>query len=319
MPLVTQGENVIRAAIDIGSGGPKLRVAEVDLNTNKIVRILCIKQYPVIFHESLADGNRILNHEIMAQGISAIREAIALAKSFEVSGIVIIGASIFRAAVNGELFASDIYSATGLNVHILDQDLEGKLAFQAAQAQMNISSENLIAWDIGGGSIQFVGTLADGSYFIDGSDEGSGPFRDFIIESIKHQDLKECRTPNPLSQEQANLAEEHAAALSRDVDSILKNRIRNPDTIIVGVGTVFGRGIANLLNQKNPFTIDDLAIVLKRLIGKNDDDLGGAYACVEVSNVLLALGFMKELNIKEMRTVDVNNADGAMVYEPFWH
>lgn len=319
IPLIGQSSKVIRAAIDVGSGGPKLRIAEVDLTTNKIVKILHIKQYPVIFQESLSlGGNMTLSPGIMSQGLKAINDAVALAKSYAASGIVIVGASVFRNAVNGEQFANKIHSGTGLQVCILDQNLEGKLAFQAALAKMNISTQNLVVWDIGS-SMQFVGTMPDGSYLVYGSNEGSGPFRDFIIESIQQRTLKEYRSPNPLSHEHANLAEVHACGLSSKIDQVFIDKIRKPTTEIVGVGSVFGRGIISLMSGKNPFTIDDLANVVNGLVGKTDAELGGGdFACIEVSNALLALGFMKGLDIKQMSIIDINNADGAMVYKPFW-
>lgn len=34
--------------------------------------------------------------------------------------------------------------------------------------------------------------------------------------------------------------------------------------------------------------------------------------------MILAFGFMQGLGIKQMEIINVNNADGAMVYEPFW-
>lgn len=317
VPLLAKDTNiVIRAAIDIGSGGPKLRIAEVDLTGNNINKVLHVGQYPVIFQESLSKGReRTLNPEIMHQGIQAIQEAIALAKSFKAE-VVLIGASIFRNAVNGAQFAHAIYSEVGLPVHILDQELEAKLAFQAVLAKKRFNSENLVVWDIGGGSTQFIG-MKDGSFLVDGSNEGSGPFKDFIIESIQCRDSK-YRSPNPISQEQANLAKAHAFNLARKVDHVIRNKLQESEVEVVGVGSVF-RGIASLVDRKNPFTIEDLTASVHKLIGKSDDDLGGGnFACIEVSNALLALGFMEGLDIKQMTIMDVNNADGAMLYKAFW-
>ncbi len=83
-----------------------------------------MEQYPVIFQENLSRGSqRILNSEITLKGIQAIRDAISKANSFKTEGIVMIGTSVFRNAVNGELFANQIHSEIGLQVHILDQEL----------------------------------------------------------------------------------------------------------------------------------------------------------------------------------------------------
>jgi hypothetical protein len=45
---------VIRAAIDIGMGGPKLHVAEVDPDSGRIVHMLYSQRYFVNFYESLS-------------------------------------------------------------------------------------------------------------------------------------------------------------------------------------------------------------------------------------------------------------------------
>lgn len=319
-PLVAQSAKThIRAAIDIGSGGPKLRIAEIDSTTNKIIKLLQVKQYPVIFQESLSQGSdKTLSPTIIEQGIQAIKEAIFLAKSCDAEGIVMIGTSVFRNAVNGKQFANVIQRETHLPVHVLDQKLEGILAFQAALAQTNTSKEDLIVWDIGGGSTQFIG-INNGSFLVYESSEGSGRFRDFIITSIQNKNIQEWKSPNPISQREAGTAKAHAAILSKRVDQIFKDKLQKPATTVVGVGSVFGRGIASLLQGKNSFTNEDLAAVVDKLMGKSDADLGGGvFACIEVSNALLALGFMEGLGIKQMSLIDVNNADGALVYKPFW-
>lgn len=319
--LEAQDVHVIRSAIDVGSGGPKLRIAEVNLTTGKIVKILHVKQYPVSFQENLSRGtDKKFSSDTMLNGINAIKDAITLAKSYGSSGVVIIGTSAFRNAMNGELFASMIHQETGLHVHVVDQNLEGRLSFHSALATAELDPENLVVWDIGGGSTQFVTIAQNGAYLVDGSDEGSGPFKDYIIESLQGGNIKECRTPNPISREYAYLAEVHASLLSANINQSLKNKCNDPAAKIVGVGSVFGRGIRSLMHEKNHFTLEELTSVVSTLIGKTDADLGGGdVACIEVSNALFVIGFMKGLNIKQMSVVDVNNAEGAMVYESFWN
>jgi exopolyphosphatase/pppGpp-phosphohydrolase len=223
--LEAQNVHVIRAAIDVGSGGPKLRIAEVNLTTRKIVKMMHVKQYPVIFQESLTRGGaKVLSAEIMLKGIDAIKDAIILAKSYGTTEVVIIGTSVFRNAVNGELFASMIRRETDLQVHILDQNLEGRLSFHSVLAKADLDPHHLIVWDIGGGSTQFVGLTHNGLYLVDGSNEGSGPFRDHIIQSIQGENVNERRTPNPISREHAQLAEAHASLLSANIDQELGNK-----------------------------------------------------------------------------------------------
>ncbi len=319
--LLAKTQNtVIRAAIDIGMGGPKLQIAEVDLTTHKIVKMLHTQRYFVNFYESISQSDdHQLCPEIRAQGLRAFKEAVGMAHSFKVDGIVAIATAAFRSATNGIEFAHEIQKETGVKVYVIDQNLEGELAFQAVLARMDVQADDLIVWDIGGGSIQFIGTAFDGSYFVDCGKEGAGIFKDFIIENIQQRNVKEFLSPNPMSAEDITQATLYAQNLSQHVDEIFKNKIKCSTTTIVGAGSVFGYGIASMVSGKNPFSIHDLTQVVQDLIGKTDADLGGGeFAFCEGSNSILALGFMQGLGIQQMHIINVNNADGAMIYAPFW-
>lgn len=311
--------HVVRASIDIGMGGPKLQVAEVDLKTNKIVKLLHSQRYFINFYEGISkdNGNR-LSAKVMTQGLDAFKSAVNIAHSFKADGIVAIATASFRSASNGLEFAKEIQDETSIQVHIIDQNLEAKLAFQAVLSKIDIQPENLIVWDIGGGSIQFVGMMSDGSYLIDCGKEGVGVFNDYIISSIQQQNIKERRTPNPMSSSDILRAQTYACSLSQKVNQAMSDKFKDPSTKVVGAGSVFGHGIAAMIG-KNTFCFDDISAVVLGLEGKTDEDFGGGdFAFCEGSNTILAFGFMQGLGIKKMSIVNVNNADGALIYEKFW-
>lgn len=311
--------HVVRAAIDIGMGGPKLQVAEVDLKTNKIVKLLHSQRYFVNFYEGISkdNGNR-LSAEVMTQGLDAFKNAVNIAHSFKADGIVAIATASFRSASNGLEFAKEIQNETAIKVHIVDQNLEGKLAFQAVLSKIDIQPENLIVWDIGGGSIQFVGMASDGSYLIDCGTKGVGAFNDYIIGSIQYQNIKERKTPNPMSNSDIFRAETYACSLSQKVNTSISDKLKDPATKVVGAGSVFGHGIAAIVG-KDTFCFDDIAAVVQTFAGKTDADFGGGdFAFCEGSNTILAFGFMQGLGIAKMSILNVNNADGALIYEAFW-
>ena len=314
-------DNMIRAAIDIGMGGPKLHIAEVDLKTRKIIRTLHVQRYFVNFYEAPSQSaDRQLHQAVMKQGLQAFKEAVVKAKEFKAEKIVAIGTAAFRFAANGKELADLIHQETAIPVHIVDQNLEGTLAFEAVLAQMDVDAEHLIVWDMGGGSIQFVLKKPDGSLSVHCEHHGVGAFTDFIIEKIQWRNILKHRTPNPMSADDIVLATAHAQHLfSQTVDAAFKDKIRESKTIVVGVGNAFGYGIAPKMKGKLPFTMEDLAQVVQNLAGKTDEDLGGGdYAFCEGSNAILALGFMRGLGIQKLHILKVNNADGALLHEPFW-
>lgn len=312
--------HVVRAAIDIGMGGPKLQVAEVDLHANKIVKVLHTQRYYVNFYDGSAqNGTVCLTDEMMTQGLKAFKEAVAQAKTWQAEAIVAIGAAAFRSASNGTEFAQAMEQKTGIPVHIVDQNLEAVLAFEAVVAKMDVDAAHLVVWDIGGGSMQFISQLSDGTYVVGGREDGVGAFKDFIIKNIQQRNLEKIKSPNPLSAENIVQATAYARSLADALNQPLKDKICRPATTVVGAGSVFGYGIRGMLGGKHCFSSEDLKTVVDALPGKTDADLGGGdYAFVEGSNTVLALGFMQHLGIEQMHIVNVNNADGALIYEPFW-
>jgi exopolyphosphatase/guanosine-5'-triphosphate,3'-diphosphate pyrophosphatase len=307
----------IRAAIDIGTGGPKLRVAEIDLATNKITKLLHTQNYFVNFYDKKNSGQ--LSDASMEQGLQAFQEAVDQALSLNAEGIVAVATASFRSAANGETFAQKIQQETGVQVHIIDQELEGKLTFQAVLSHMNSKATKLIVWDIGGGSMQWISATSDGTYISAGLKEGVGDFKDFIIEHIQHRNPQKTKSPNPMTAEEIEQAIDHAQDLSCKIDLQLQNKIASPTTTIVGAGSVFGRGIQEIIGDKNTFSFEDLAKAVFLLANHTDADLGGGdFAFVKLSNALFVLGFMQHLKIEQMEILDVNNADGAMLYSPFW-
>ncbi len=306
----------VRAAIDLGTGGPKLQVAEVNLETGKIVKIVHTEQFFVNFHQSLRKNSHF-SEEIKAKGLEAFKKAIEKSRVFNPDGIVAVATAAFRHAKNGLEFAQEIQEETGIKVHVIDQLLEGTLPFLAVLAKIETAPQHLLVWDVGGRSIQFVGTDLEGICHIDGSNEGSGPFRDYIIEKIQGRSIDEYNSPNPISAVDVGQALAYGRYLSEKVDPSFQNKIKATHSII-GVGSVF-KSISKIVG-KTSFTQEELAVVVNALINKTDEDLGGGdFACVEASNAILVLGFMEGLQIERLEIIHVNNADGALTHGPFWN
>lgn len=309
----------IRASLDIGSGATKLRVVEVDLNAKKIVRILETKSYAVPYQEQLAqakDGN--FDRQIMDKGLEILQDASNVAKKYNVEKVIAVATAAFRKAHNAQSFIDEIHQKTGITVHVIDQTLEGELAFQAVRAQFGYDPEKLVVWDIGGGSIQLTTLNDKGEYEIYQGHIASVPFKNYVITHIQQKDVKEVSTPNPFTVQDILKAQSHAIKVSRDVDALFKEKMKDPTVEIVGVGNIFGYHISKI-GDNDKVNIEQMLEATADLVDKSDQDVGGGdFANVYVTNTLLVLGFMEGLNISELHVADINPADGAFFYEPFW-
>ncbi|MBA3720840.1 MAG: hypothetical protein H0W88_00390 [Parachlamydiaceae bacterium] len=310
----------VRAAIDIGSGATNLKVANVNRDTDKIVSQIFEQSIPVPYQKHLEkSSNNTFDNEVMEQGIQAIKALKEKADSYHVKKVVAVATAAFRKADNASQFAQEIEKLTGVRVHIIDQDEEGILAFRGALAITPIEANQTLVWDIGGGSMQLT-TLTDaGSYLVEKGKLASIPFKNAIIQEIKHQDIQKVHSPNPLSPEEMQQALQYAEQKARETDPYIKEKIINPNTKILAVGSLFKYAIRPLINDQSTLLPGDLEKAVQGFANKTDSDLpGGALAEVAVSNPLLVLGYMKGLDIKEVEIISVNNADGALTYPVYW-
>lgn len=315
--LLSTGE--IRAAIDIGSGATNLKVAKVDPKTNKIILQLYEKSIPVPYQKHLEQSSdQTFDREVMDQGIRTIKALKELANSYHVKKVVAVATAAFRKANNAEQFAKEIEQQTGVQVRIINQDEEGILAFRGALAITPVQPEHAVTWDIGGGSMQLTTLSNEGTYLVEKGKTASIPFKNAIIEQIKKQDMKTIQSPNPMTLEEMQAAINYAAQLSQETDQFIKNKIQDPKTQILAVGSLFNFSIKPLVND--PIVKQDaLEKMVLQKAGKTDAELH-EFTITEValSNPLLVLGYMKGLHINQVEVLNVNNADGALTYPPYW-
>jgi exopolyphosphatase / guanosine-5'-triphosphate,3'-diphosphate pyrophosphatase len=315
--LFSSGE--MRAAIDIGSGATNLKVAKVDPKSNKILVQLYEKSIPVPYQKHLEQSSdQTFDREVMDKGVHVIKALKELAESYDVKKVVAVATAAFRKAKNAQQFAQEIEQETGIQVRIINQDEEGILAFRGALAVTSVKPENAMTWDIGGGSMQLTTLSHEGTYLVEKGKTASIPFKNAIIQKIQHKDLTTTESPNPITYEQMEAALQYASQLSRETDPFIKDKIQDPRTQILAVGSLFNYGIRPLMTSAIIHQ-DALEETVMKFADKTDEELdGGALAEVAVTNPLLVVGYMRGLHIDQVEVVSINNADGALTYPPYW-
>lgn len=309
----------VRAAIDIGSGSTNLKVAKVDPKTDKITIQLFEKSIPVAYQKHLEQSfDQTFDKEVMHQGMRTIKELKQIADDYQVKKVVAVATAAFRKAKNGNDFAKEIEKVTNVKDRIINQDEEGVLAFKAAVANTDAKPEDVVIWDIGGGSMQLTTLDHQGRIIVDKGKTASTLFKNAVIGQIKGENLKITHSPNPMSLDEMQKAINYAASLSQSTSTFMKQKLQDPDTKIFAVGSLFNYGIKPLVNT--PFLQrEDLEQAVKEYTGKSDAELpGGSLAEVAVTNPLLVIGYMNGLNIQHLEILNVNNADGALTNPPYW-
>lgn len=307
-----------RAAIDIGSGGTKVAIADIDTSTNQIVQILLDTTFPVPYQASLDKSNDgTFDAETKLLGFKTFKEIREMADQYQVQKIAAIATSAFRKANNSKEFVSQIEKETGILVQIIPQREEGEIAFFSAIAAGEFNSEEAVVWDIGTGSLQITTANTDGLTVYMGEQMGSVAFKNFIVSAIQENDVEDTISPNPMSEDDLKKADSYARAFARKAYPVIKQKIQSQGTV-VGIGRLFYHSIRPLASEGGVITRSGLRNFIDGALGKTDEELNNPYAHVDVSNCILTLAIMKALHIQEILPVETTTTRGLLVSPVYW-
>ena len=308
-----------RAAIDIGSGGTKVAIADVDTDTNQIIEIILDTSFPVPYQASLdksIDGT--FDEETKELGLNTFKEIKAIADDNQVEKIVAIATSAFRKANNSKGFISDIKKQTNINVQIIPQREEGEIAFYSALATGEYDPEEAVVWDIGTGSLQITTTNgADELTVYMGEQMGSIAFKNYIVDTIQENDIEDINSPNPMSEDDFREADKYARAFARKAYPIIKSKIQASGTVI-GIGRLFYNSIRPVASDGDRITRSSLRRFIENSLNKTDEELDNPFAYVDVSNCILTLAIMKALHIQEVKAIETTSTRGLLISPHYW-
>jgi exopolyphosphatase/guanosine-5'-triphosphate,3'-diphosphate pyrophosphatase len=144
-----------------------MRLATIDLGTNT-VRLLVVDvsstgrwhsivqdQRVTRLGESLTASGR-LGDVPMARTAGVVTEYVRQATDAGASAVRIVATSAVREAANGRDFATALEHATGQAIEIVSGGDEARLTIRGIVAGLGASPETLLAFDIGGGSTEYI-------------------------------------------------------------------------------------------------------------------------------------------------------------------
>lgn len=142
-----------KAIIDIGSNSIKFFVGELSadgtittvLDTNDIARL----------GEGL-DKTGEISPEAMERNVASVAAFAAKAKELGADQIVSVGTMALRKAANSAQFVSKVKEACGVEVQIIPGEEEARLSYLAILSGLPIHDGELVVFDTGGGSTEFI-------------------------------------------------------------------------------------------------------------------------------------------------------------------
>jgi exopolyphosphatase/guanosine-5'-triphosphate,3'-diphosphate pyrophosphatase len=143
----------VKAVVDIGSNSIKLRVA---CKKGAAIRTLIDTTEVVRLGKGLERG--FIDENTIGYGVGVVKKLVHLAKEMGARPRLV-GTMVLRAARNAEDFVRQVRESTGIEVEVLSGEEEARLAWLGAIHSLDMrdkSRENVVVFDSGGGSTEFI-------------------------------------------------------------------------------------------------------------------------------------------------------------------
>ena len=167
------------AAIDIGSNTTRVLVAEPQ--EGQLRKVMEQRAYTQIGADMKRDGT--ISSAKIAEVGEVVATQVRLAQELGAEAIRTVATAAIREAKNGKKAMREIERVAGVEVDILDEHEEGRLAFVGATKTLGHPVDGDIGVvDVGGGSSEIViGTVAEGVHWIKSFKIGSGHLTDEFL------------------------------------------------------------------------------------------------------------------------------------------
>ena len=169
------------AAIDIGSNTTRLLVAEPQ--EGQLRKVMEQRAYTRIGKGASKNGK--IKAEKIAEVAEVVITQVRLAEELGAEVIKTVATAAIRESKNRDKVVKEIEEAAGVEVDVLDEKEEGRLAFIGATKSLGHPVSGRVAVvDVGGGSSEVIyGTLADGVTEVRSWKVGSGSLAEEHLES----------------------------------------------------------------------------------------------------------------------------------------
>lgn len=303
-----------RAVIDVGSGGTKVLIVDVDTRTNEIINTIFENSFSVPYQTSLEkSSDKRFDSIVCEQGIKTFKEIKDLLDQHQVQKVSAIATEAFRKADNGESFAKHVKDLTNIPLRIISQQEEGVIAFNSALAVSKIDGKKVVVWDIGTGSFQMTTLDDENHYQVFTGGLGSVPFKNYIINQIQGKNPDLITSPNPITEEDYKAIGRYARKLARQAERDLKSKINSSDMSIVGIGRLFRSSVLPNVSEGGTITRKGLRNFIRASLNKNDKDFKDAFGYVDLPNCIQVLECMKALHIHEISVIETTSTKGLAI------
>jgi exopolyphosphatase/guanosine-5'-triphosphate,3'-diphosphate pyrophosphatase len=148
--------------IDLGTNTVRLLVAEIHAGAPWVA--VHAEQRVTRLGEGL-HATGVLGDAAMGRTAAAVADYVARARAVGASRVRVVATSAMREATNGPALAARLAAETGVDVDVISGDEEARLTLRGLRRGLTLDATTFIAFDIGGGSTEYV--LARGAAVVE--------------------------------------------------------------------------------------------------------------------------------------------------------
>lgn len=150
------------AAIDFGTNTARLLVAELREGGFEHIRL----EREIVRMGGGFSREEGLSADAKQRGLGCLQRFAGIIRSLDVSQVRAVATSAVRDAVNGPAFVESIRSMTGIELMVIDGIREGELTLAGVLAGLDRREEELLVFDVGGGSTEYTLALDGRARFV---------------------------------------------------------------------------------------------------------------------------------------------------------
>ncbi len=141
------------AAIDVGSHSVLIHIAEKD--EKGALTTLLDSSIITNLGEGLKETG-VIKHEAMERTILTLRDFMDKVREYKVKEVAAIGTMVLREAKNSKEFIEKVEKELDLTIQVISGEEEARMSHLAVVAGLGVKDEDIVIFDIGGGSTEFI-------------------------------------------------------------------------------------------------------------------------------------------------------------------
>lgn len=141
------------AAIDFGTNTARLLIA--DRPSEGGFNHICLEREIVRMGGGFSSGSG-LSPEAIERGMACLKRFASIIESNSVTEVRAVATSAIRDAENGACFRESVLQETGIELIVIDGKTEGLLTLEGVLAGLDQNHEDILLFDIGGGSTEYT-------------------------------------------------------------------------------------------------------------------------------------------------------------------